>query len=854
MTARWLGFACWLAIAAPLTADDLKLHVPSPDWRGQVLYFVLIDRFADGDPRNNRQSKNDFDPTDRRKYSGGDLAGLTRRLDYIEGLGATGLWITPPVAHQWWDGQVGYGGYHGYWGEHFKQVDKHFGSLDDYKHLSDALHRREMVLVQDIVLNHTGNYFRVPPGFDPAVSTDGFSRNTQSEPPGPPRQSGLALNDARRAKDRRAAIYHWTPAIRDFNVAEQEQTWALADLDDLNTRNPAVRELLRDSYGYWIKEVGVDGFRIDTVFYVEPELFPDFLRSTMKRAPGIERVAKQTGRENFLSFGEGFGIDPPYQQVQAEKIERYRRAPDGSPRLPGMINFTLYGSLHDVLIRGRPAAVLSDRIERMQRVHGDLGLMPTFIDNHDVDRFLKSGSEPALKQALFAILTLPGIPVIYYGTEQGFREPRQAMFAGGFQSGGKDAFDVEAPLYRFLQRAIALRRSNIALTHGVPQPLAGNAARSGVVLWRMNHAKQTLLVALNTAVAPARADAISSGLKPGTRLEPLYAIDGASEALSVDAAGELALALPPSSGVVWKVVEADALARFTATIALDALASTVSAEAITVSGRVAPTQTLALTLDGQSLGTIEPDADGAFSTAVDVSELSDPEVAHRLVVRSAGARSATHAFRVVRQWQTVAEVDDPLNDDHGPTGAYRYPTDPTWGPNRQMDLRGATLERAGKAWRLSVSMRTLSALWNAPNGFDHVALTVYVEVPGRAGGARVLPLQNASLPDDRRWHFRLRAGGWAQAWTGAEGASATSEGTTEPNAPSVRAITAEKRLEIVLPAAALNGATDKLRVYVTTWDYDAGYRALSPEGGGHSIGGAPSEAPKIMDALWIESP
>ena len=118
------------------------------------------------------------------------------------------------------------------------------------------------------------------------------------------------------------------------------------------------------------------------------------------------------------------------------------RSADGRPRLQGMINFPLYGSLGDVFARGRPTAELADRIEAMLRVHANPHLLPSFIDNHDVDRFLAGGSEAALKQALLAMMTLPGIPVIYYGTEQGFAEQRAAMFAAGYGSGGRDRFDT----------------------------------------------------------------------------------------------------------------------------------------------------------------------------------------------------------------------------------------------------------------------------------------------------------------------------------------------------------------------------------------------------------------------------
>ncbi|MFM8736541.1 MAG: alpha-amylase family glycosyl hydrolase, partial [Betaproteobacteria bacterium] len=95
-----LALALFLGGAAPAApASSLKLHVPSPDWRDQVIYFVVTDRFADGNPRNNDQGAGEFDPRQPSRYSGGDLVGLRQRLDYIQGLGATTLWITPPVAN-----------------------------------------------------------------------------------------------------------------------------------------------------------------------------------------------------------------------------------------------------------------------------------------------------------------------------------------------------------------------------------------------------------------------------------------------------------------------------------------------------------------------------------------------------------------------------------------------------------------------------------------------------------------------------------------------------------------------------------------------------------------------------------
>ncbi|HEX5636921.1 MAG TPA: alpha-amylase family glycosyl hydrolase, partial [Gammaproteobacteria bacterium] len=155
--------AWFLGIFALSTATNVnalnggELHVPSPDWRAQIVYFLMIDRFNDGNPGNNDQGIGEFDTGKNSSYSGGDLAGIENKINYIKSLGATAVWITPPVAHQWWSVSSDYGGYHGYWGENLMAVDKHFGSLQDYKNLSKALHAQDMYLIQDIVVNHMGN-------------------------------------------------------------------------------------------------------------------------------------------------------------------------------------------------------------------------------------------------------------------------------------------------------------------------------------------------------------------------------------------------------------------------------------------------------------------------------------------------------------------------------------------------------------------------------------------------------------------------------------------------------------------------------------------------------------------------
>ncbi|MDP2007921.1 MAG: alpha-amylase family glycosyl hydrolase [Rubrivivax sp.] len=850
----------------------LQLHRPSPDWRDQVLYFVLTDRFADGDPRNNDQGAGEYRPGDNNRYQGGDLAGLVQRLDYIRGLGVSGLWITPPVANQWLAPGGDSAGYHGYWAEHFMQVDRHLGSLDDYRRLSDALHRRGMVLVQDIVVNHTGNYFGYGADWTAADPLRGYQPYTATPPVARPSQPPFDLNDPRDLAARQAGIYHWTPDVRDYTDAQQEERFQMSGLDDLATGNPVVRRALRRSYGHWIDEVGVDAFRVDTAFYVPPDYFADFLHAKDPLAPGVLEVARRTGRRQFHVFGEGFGIDRPGEDTQARKIEGYMRGPKGKPLLPGMLNFPLYGGLGDAFARGRPPAELGDRITRMLRVHAQPHRMPSFVDNHDVDRFLAGGNEAGLQQALLALMTLPGIPVLYYGTEQGFTAPRAAMFAAGAGSGGRDHYDTAAPLYRAVAELTALRRAHRVFSRGLPTVLHGNTARPGALAWRTDRragrpAAGSAFVVFNTADADSLLPSLATGLPPGTVLRGVHGLHGRPADQVVGADGRLTLQLPPRSGQVWVTTsKRKTVPRTSAVITLDgkaaggAASGGAAAEArhdgdFAVSGTAPGLPALQLVVDGDLARAIAvtPGADGRWQAVVDTSAMVNPDTRHSLVawapVLAAPPVSALHGFRVVRPWQTLIDQPDPAGDDTGRDGRTTYPTDPGWGARRQMDLQRVRVDSAGGALRLVLTMNQIGTAWNPANGFDHVAFTVYIGLPGRDDGATVMPLQHASLPAGMRWHLRLRAGGWSNALHAWEGATAEVEGRPVTPGATLAVDAAERTVSFTLPAAAL-GRLPSLRgakVYVTTWDYDGGYRALGAEAGPYSMGGGRADGPRVMD-------
>ena len=866
----WSGVAALSAAAVAATppglqrsvvpTNALKLHVPSPDWRDQVIYFAVTDRFDDADPSNNNQGAGEFNPASNARYSGGDLKGLTRRLDYIQGLGATALWITPPVANQWWDASIQYSGYHGYWAENFRKVDAHLGQLSDYQALSDRLHRAGMYLVQDIVLNHTGNYFQYAGPWDAKQVARNFQRNPVSSGARAPSQWPFSLNDARNPAQRKAGIYHWTPNVTDFTDPEQESNFQMSGLDDLNTENPVVRKALRDSYGYWIKAVGVDAFRLDTAFYVPPAAVSDFLYARDRAAPGIARVAASTGRSNFLVFGEGFGIDKPYEETQARKIETYVNGKgDRGPRgMQGMLNFPLYGTAGDVLARGRPTAELGYRIRSLMQVHSNPHLMPSFVDNHDVDRFLAGADTVALQQNLALIMTLPGVPVIYYGTEQGFTEQRASMFRGGYGSGGQDHFNTQAPLYQYIKRLTQLRHDHRVLSRGVPTVLRDNPVGPGALAYRMDDGRQQALVVFNTAPHPVLLDNLATGLPGNSVLSGVFGLDGVLPDAAVEADSRMTLTLPARSVGVWMASAARKPTPIRpAPLVLDPLPATAVTGSLSVQGQALAGQPLQIVVDGDLQGAtaVLAQADGRWQASVATDNMVDPALEHRVVVWAPdmGVASGAQVFKVNRPWQVVADVEDPAGDDTGPSGTYSYPQDVGWTAHRQLDLRRVRVLTSGGSLRLDLTMNTVTTLWNPANGFDHVAFTVFLELPGRSGGVSVMPLQNADLPVGMQWHYRLRAHGWSNALFSSAGAGAKSEGTPVGPAADIRVDRAARTVSFVLKSAALGGlvSLSGAKIYVTTWDYDGGYRALGLDSNSGRFGGGPPTDPLVMDASAV---
>lgn len=850
-----MGVLLLLSLPAYAQEDDL-LHVPSPDWRDQIIYFVMIDRFNDGDPTNNDMGAGEYDPEDFRKFQGGDLQGIIDQLDYIQGMGATSIWITPPVANQWWDPQVQFGGYHGYWAENFMEVDPHFGTLETYQALSRALHGREMYLIQDIVANHTGNFFSYGESWNPDDPTDGVTFNADTVPVTRPSQAPFDLNDPTNPDHLAVGIYNWTPPIVNYDDPIQTVEWQLSELDDLNTLNPQVQDALKESYTYWIETVGVDGFRIDTVKHVEHE----FWRAFMHDEDGVVAAARATGREDFLAFGEVFIGSDLFSDSGERQIARYLGTPD-APELNSVLNFPMFGEINRVFAEGAPAAAMTYRLDATQAVFEDPAMMPVFIDNHDVERFLGRGSVSGLKQAMLFMMTTPGIPVIYQGTEQAFTDRRPSMFAEGWGSGGVDHFDTQSDMYQFVAQTASLRRSSPLFSRGALETLYGEPSGAGVLAYTREYEGERVLVIFNTADR-AVVMQLASGLPEGRVLENVFGIVSQDD-FTVGAEGILTRELAAREGLVLRIT-GETVPLDTADVGNitldDAFAGATLTDDFTVSGTVsAPNTPVKIVLNGgiAEQYTTTADASGAWSVtfALDQFPLGQTANSVSAFAPELGALSESIAFETdVELRGEPVTVSDAVGDDSGPYGIYLYPQDATF--TRQMDITEARYTVSGANLLVEFDMAEISTVWNPANGFDHVVFNLYIDVPHTDGGASVLPNLNASFTEEFTWDYLAFVEGWNVRLFSADGAAADSFGTNINPVPSVEVV--DNTVRVLFSGAMLGNpqTLDGVRMFVGTWDWngvDGVYRDLKAAASQWDFGGAnrADGFPMVMDALTL---
>ncbi|RVU35725.1 alpha-amylase [Rheinheimera riviphila] len=883
-----LGYLCYLLVwsggaaaaetatlqpkpeAAPIPTVS---QLPSPDWRDQVIYFVLTDRFADGDPSNNDQGAGEYNPAKSSHYSGGDLAGIQSKLDYIQNLGATAVWLTPPVAHQWWSQKAQYGGYHGYWATDFTKVDPHYGDLTSYRALANDLHQRKMYLIQDIVVNHTGNFFGYSGEYDANNTAKNFAlyeakTSQQAAPSQWPFSQINRLNPEHAAAD----IYHWTPPIVDPTIPGQEFNYQLASLADLNTSNPKVRQALKQSYRYWLEQVGVDAFRIDTAKYVEHDFWRDFLHAP----DGIFAAATQLGKQHFLAFGEVFAASKPFQNDGEQQLQAFLGTA-AEPQLNSVIAFPLYFDINAVLAEGRPPALLGYRLQQHSSLFDNPHLLPTFINNHDTKRFLAAGSVEAFIQAYALLFTIPGIPVIYQGDEQLLTQTRQAMFQGGWGNtrDSQEQFQTQSMMYQLIQSLAKLRKDYPVLSRGDWSLLQADDNAAGILAYQMspqapNANKQSspaapIVVLMNTADSPRLVAALPTGFN--NRQWQLLWQHGAKPApISTDGEGHMTLELPARAVLVLQPLPASANSAVTpAKTAAASMhltqqpAATPLSQDFVLAGKINHARLpLRLVQNGdlQKFAPFTSDAQGRFSITVPVRDLGEQQHQLRLYAPTLDWVSSEISYQTrvtTPEWQ--AAVADPENDDRGPTGSYQQPQHEH--SQQQLDIRSVTAKAGGSNLQLQIQMQQISQFWAPANGFDNVHFAIFIHLPNRPDLAKasVLPGLNQQMPQGKSWQLGHFMFGWGNSVFNAQGASDRQTGTKLGAAPQLHVDLTKKLITVSYQGQAL-GIQDwtNAEIYLSTWDKtgEGVLRDLTPKTSAWNFGGAAADAPKVLDDLWLK--
>jgi len=830
------------------TNEKLKLHVPSPKWEDQIIYFLMLDRFADGDSNNNDQGGDEYDQKDSRKFSGGDIQGLIDHLDYIQNLGATAIWITPPVANQWWDPEIQFSGYHGYWAENFKEVDKHFGTLELYQQLSHEIHKRGMYLIQDIVLNHTGNFFHYEGGYDKDNVDSFYKSNKNSSPVSKPTQYPFNLNDPNVPEQKNANIYNWTPDITDYENPIQKLTYQMGGLDDINTENINVRDVLRDSYGYWVRLVGVDGFRIDTIIYVELDFWADFMNSLNTEAPGINEIAKSTGRDNFLTFGETFIPSDPLQNSGDIEVASYMGTKE-KPALNSMLNYPLYYTINRVFSQGKPTQFMEYRLNTFvnDTIYRDPFQMANFLDNHDWSRFINSSSPAALKQALFLLYTIPGIPVIYQGTEHLFTESRASMFKEGWGSEGEDHFDQEAEVYQLLKSLAEVRQKDKVLSRGDLEVLQSSDVGTGALVYKRSYLDKQFIVVFNTADQPVLMSNLQTKASPGDELILLKGI-GLYGNWVIGAKGFITSELPARAVGIFELKNSNKKTEtqvLNATISSD-ISNKIFKDDFVISGKIQDQNNpYYLIIDDKLTNKIKlsPDTNGNWQQSISLSRFSFGTSKHKIVLYSPGQNLASETLT----FQTIVPVQgskismpDPIGDDNGRNNDYKQPTHETY--KGQQDILNIEVITYGSNLQITLTMGDVTDVWLPPNGFDHVLIHVFIDLPN-IDGRKDLSVLNAPGPEGFEWNYVAYLAGWHNVLYSAENASSESFGTIVTPTPSLMVDKDKRTITIQFSPDALGNpkTLEGAKIYIATWDNngsEGGHRVITQDGGPYDFGGS----------------
>jgi neopullulanase len=449
-----------------------------------VMYVILPDRFANGDPTNDEpaEAPGSYDRSKPRAYHGGDLRGIQNHLQYLKDLGVTTLWLTPIVKN----GAAQ--DYHGYGAFDLYAVEPHLGALKDYQDLVAAAHKQGMKIFFDIVPNHVGPkhpWVSNPPMPDWFHGTlqhhiDSFS---------PFKGSFYGKEGGQPNDPFESLIDPHAPLRMKRNLTDG---WFFGILPDMNTENPVVEQYLLQNSIWWAEVSGLDGYRVDTFPYVGRKFWANWHAGLHRLYPRLTTV------------GEVFHPDPSVTSFFVGGVRRYDGIDSG---LSTVFDFPMFFTLRDVLLRRAPAGRIAD-VLRHDTLYVHPEMLVPFFANHDVPRFASAeGSSPAKLRLAFGLtLTLRGIPEIYYGDEIGMPgggDPdNRRDFPGGWMGDASNAFTQagrtsgQQEIFSYVQALLKLHREHAALRGGWLWHLASD--ESSYVFARESE-EERLVVAFNNA-------------------------------------------------------------------------------------------------------------------------------------------------------------------------------------------------------------------------------------------------------------------------------------------------------------------------------------------------------------------
>ncbi len=572
--------------------------------QNEQFYFVMPDRFENADESNDYGDDADkgdsdedilrhgFDPANKAYYHGGDLTGLIEKLDYLEGMGATAVWLTPSFKNKpvQGDGTIdgSSAGYHGYWITDFTRIDPHMGTNEELRRLIEEAHSRDMKVFFDIITNHTADVIGYEEGeyeyrskeeypyknaegeeFDDAdlAGTDEFPELDAEESFAYTPTISEEEEDVKIPEWLNDPVYYHNRGDTDFEEEDEDQLYGdFVGLDDLFTEDPEVVEGMVEIYKTWATDYGVDGFRIDTVKHVNMEFWQTF-------APEILEAARDSGAEDFFMYGEAFSSDKEF-------VSRYTTEGE----LQAILDFPFQTAATGFASGGEPT-------ENLERFFADDDYftdadsnaysLPTFLGNHDMGRFgyfVTEDNPEADDEELLARTTLGhelmyfarGMPVVYYGDEQGFagaggdQLARQNMFPtqteeyadenqiGTDATPADDNFDDGHPLYEKFAELAEHRQEHDALRNGAQ---IHRHSESGPGIYSFSRVereeKVECIVAVNNAEEPK--SATFDTFSPETEFVPIY---GEGDSVETDADGSITIEAPALGAVVYRAEEA----------------------------------------------------------------------------------------------------------------------------------------------------------------------------------------------------------------------------------------------------------------------------------------------------------